>query len=155
MITFAPLGATSRLPSAGCPGCGVAHMKAVFGTFQETLEAILADEEEREPRLPCPSGDKGTPPGQTVRWTGRLGSVGAASAAFLRRARCGTGSTAFTIPGPAPRGAGRGMAVVRHEEIALLTFARTSGHAGRLRVRVRIPLIVEVQARPAAIPPPA
>ena len=33
---------------AGLPGCGVAHMKALLGTFHETLEAVLADEEQRD-----------------------------------------------------------------------------------------------------------
>ncbi len=33
---------------AGFPGCGVAHMKALVGAFHETLEAVLADEEERD-----------------------------------------------------------------------------------------------------------
>lgn len=37
----------------------------------------------------------------------------------------------------------------------LLTCARISRHAGRIRVRVHTPLILEAQARLAAIPPPA
>ncbi|MDE0342655.1 MAG: hypothetical protein OXK82_05700 [Deltaproteobacteria bacterium] len=37
----------------------------------------------------------------------------------------------------------------------LLTFARVSNHAGRIRVRVHTPLILNARARLAAIPPPA
>lgn len=37
----------------------------------------------------------------------------------------------------------------------LLTFTRVSNHAGRIRVRVHTPLILEAQAWLVAIPPPA